>query len=46
VIHIVSDDPTAYVEMVVWSDRTGHELVEWRKEDGLLHFIVRKTRDI
>lgn len=46
VIHIVSDDPTAYVEMVVWSDRTGHELVEWRKEDGLFHFIVRKTRDI
>lgn len=46
VIHIVSDDPTAYVEMVVWSDRTGHELVEWRNEDNLFHFIVRKTEDI
>jgi glycine cleavage system H lipoate-binding protein/TusA-related sulfurtransferase len=46
VIHIVSDDPTAYVEMVVWSDRTGHELVEWRKEDNLFHFVVRKTGDI
>ena len=45
VIHIVSDDPTAYVEMVVWSDRTGHELVEWRNEDNLFHFIVRKTSE-
>ena len=43
VIHIVSDDPTAYVEMVAWSDRTGHELVEWRREGNLFHFVVRKT---
>jgi glycine cleavage system H protein len=43
VIHIVSDDPTAYVEMVAWSDRSGQELVEWRKEGNLFHFIVRKT---
>lgn len=42
-VHIVSDDPTAYVEMVAWSDRTGNELVEWRKEGNLFHFIVRKT---
>ena len=43
VIHIVSDDPTAYVEMVAWSERTGHDLVEWRKEGNLFHFIIRKT---
>ena len=42
-IHIVSDDPTAYVEMVAWSDRPGHELVEWRREGNLFHFVVRKT---
>ena len=42
-IHIVSDEPTAYVEMVAWSDRTGHELVEWRREGNLFHFVVRKT---
>ena len=44
VVHLVSDDPTAYVEMVAWSDRTGHSLVDWRKEGDLFHFIVRKTR--
>jgi glycine cleavage system H protein len=44
VVHLVSDDPTAYVEMVAWTDRTGHSLVDWRREDNLYHFIVRKTR--
>ena len=44
VVHLVSDDPTAYVEMVVWSDRTGQSLVDWRKEGNLFHFIVKKVR--
>jgi glycine cleavage system H protein len=44
VVHLVSDDPTAYVEMVVWSERTGQLLVDWRKEGNLFHFIVKKTR--
>ncbi len=44
VIHLVSDDPTAYVEMVVWSERTGQSLVDWRKEGNLFHFIVKKVR--
>jgi glycine cleavage system H protein len=42
VVHLVSDDVTAYVEMVAWADRTGHGLVDWRKEGNLYHFIVRK----
>lgn len=43
VVHIVSDDPTAYVEMVRWADQTGNSLVDWRTEGALFHFIVRKT---
>ena len=43
VVHLVSDDPTAYVEMVRWTDQTGNSLVEWRTEGSLFHFIVRKT---
>jgi glycine cleavage system H protein len=42
VVHLVSDDPTAYVEMVVWSERTGQSLLDWRKEGNLFHFIVKK----
>jgi len=44
VVHLVSDDPTAYVEMVVWSERTGQSLVDWRREGNLFHFIIKKMR--
>jgi len=44
VIHLVSDDQTAYVEMVAWSERTGQNLLDWRKEGNLFHFIVKKVR--
>jgi glycine cleavage system H protein len=43
VVHLVTDDPTSYVEMVRWTDQTHQELVDWRQEKGLFHFIVRKT---
>jgi len=43
-IHLVSDDPTAYVEMIAWTDRTGQSLVDWRKESELFHFIVKRVQ--
>jgi glycine cleavage system H lipoate-binding protein/TusA-related sulfurtransferase len=43
VVHIVSDDPTAYVEMERWVDQTKNQLVDWRTEGNLFHFIVRKS---
>ena len=42
VVHLVTDDPTSYVEMVRWTDQTDHELVDWRQEGSLFHFVVRK----
>jgi len=43
VVHLVSDDWTAPAEMVNWSQRTGHPVIEERKEGTLYHFLVRKT---
>ncbi len=43
VVHLVSDDWTAPAEIVNWSQRTGHPVVEERKEGNLYHFLVRKT---
>jgi len=43
VIHLVTDDPTADIEMVRWSMQTGNGLVETRREENLYHFIVRKV---
>ncbi len=44
VVHLVSDDPTAYVEMVRWADMSGQTLVDWRTDGNLFHFIVRKVK--
>ena len=44
VVHIVSDDSTAPIEMVRWSDRANQPVLETRKEGALYHFLVRKTR--
>ena len=43
IVHIVSDDPTAPIEMARWSDQKGHTLVEMRKEENLYHAIVQKA---
>lgn len=43
VVHIVSDDWTAPAEMENWSERTGHPVVDSRREGNLFHFLVRKA---
>ena len=45
VVHVVSDDPTADIEMVRWSDQSEQALLESRGEGNLIHFIVRKMRE-
>jgi len=45
VVHVVSDDPTADIEIVRWSDQTGQEVLESRQEGRLLHMIVKKVRE-
>jgi TusA-related sulfurtransferase len=44
VVHVVSDDPTADIEMARWSDETGQQLLESGREGNLMHFIVRKVK--
>jgi glycine cleavage system H protein len=41
-ILLVTDDPTSPVEMVRWSDQTGHPLLAHRREGTLHQFLVRK----
>jgi glycine cleavage system H protein len=42
VVHVVSDDRTAPLEMERWSDQTGNTLLESRKEGSLYHFLAKK----
>lgn len=43
IVHLVSDDPMADIEMIRWAEQTGQKLIETRKEENLLHFLVQKT---
>ncbi|MCI4321698.1 MAG: hypothetical protein L3K18_06280 [Thermoplasmata archaeon] len=45
VVHLVTDDPTAAIEMVRWSDRSGYPVLHQWVEDHLSHFLVRKIAD-
>ena len=42
VVHVVSDDSSAEIEMQRWSDQTGNSVLDQRTEGKLYHFIVRK----
>lgn len=42
-VHVVSDDPSADVEMLRWQDQTGNLLLESSKEGSVHHFIVKKS---
>lgn len=44
VVHLVSDDGTADLEIIRWSEQTGQSVVELRKEGNLFHFIIRKVK--
>jgi glycine cleavage system H protein len=41
-ILLVTDDPTSPIEMVRWSDQTGHPVLAHRREGTLHHFLIRK----
>ncbi len=41
-VHVVSDDPTAAIEMERWQMRTGNSLLETKRDGALFHFIVKK----
>ena len=45
VVHLVTDDQTADIELIRWTMRTKNELMEARKEGNLFHFILRKSSD-
>jgi len=43
VVHLVSDDWTAPMEMERWSEERGQPVIESRREGSLYHFLVRKV---
>ena len=42
VVLLVTDDPTSPIELIRWSDRTGHTVLHHRVDGNLHQFLVRK----
>jgi len=42
---LATDDPTSPIEMVRWSDQTGHPLLASRKNGTVYEFLVRREAD-
>lgn len=45
VLKILATDRGAIADFPAWADDTGHELLEWHEEDGVLVFFIRKARE-
>ena len=44
VVHLVSDNPTADLEIIRWSEQNKQSLLEMRSEANLFHFILKKIK--
>ncbi len=44
VLTIRADDPAAEDDISKWVSRTGHELVEMKKNDNVIEFTIKKVK--
>jgi tRNA 2-thiouridine synthesizing protein A len=42
VLEVIADDPAAKKDFVSWCKTTGNELLEFKEENGVLKFYIRK----
>jgi len=43
VLKILATDRGAIADFPAWAEDTGHELLEWHEENGVLVFFIRKS---
>lgn len=44
ILKVEADDPAAEEDIKRWAKRTGHELVQFKKEGSLLTFYIKKMK--
>jgi len=44
ILKVEADDPAAEEDIKRWAKRTGHELVQFKKEGSLLTFYIRRMK--
>ena len=43
-LEVIADDPAAEEDIKRLTKALGQELVEFKKEDGKLHFLIKRTK--
>ena len=44
VLKVLADDPAAEDDILKWVSRSGHELVEMKKNDKVIEFTIKKVK--
>ncbi len=44
VLIVLADDPAAEDDISKWVSRSGHELVEMKKNDNVIEFTIKKVK--
>ena len=44
VLMVEADDPAAESDILAWAKRTGHEVLEFRNDGGMLTFYIRRMK--
>jgi len=44
ILKVEADDPAAEEDITRWAKRTGHEIVRFEKEEGILTFYIRRKK--
>lgn len=44
ILEVEADDPAAEEDIKRWAKHTGHEILMFKKEGKILHFLIRKTK--
>jgi TusA-related sulfurtransferase len=44
VLEVIADDPAAEEDIPRFVKRTGHELVKFENNEGVLRFLIRKKK--
>jgi tRNA 2-thiouridine synthesizing protein A len=43
-LEVLSDDPAAEEDLKRFAKRTGHQILEFEKKDGILRFLIKKAK--
>ena len=44
VLEMISTDPGSVPDMEAWARQTGNDLLEYKKDDGLFTFYIKKAK--